>query len=77
MQAFFTFIAGMVTDIVGLYFGLPFMDDISLGDIVVGIMIFSLLIGAFVSQLRSFSLSNEAHQANYHDRINSFRDGGD
>lgn len=67
MQAFFNFIVSMVSDLVSLYFSLPFLDDISLGDITVGIFIFSLLIGALVSQLRSFSLSTEASQANYHD----------
>lgn len=69
MADFFTFIAGMVSDIVGLYFDLPFLSGITLGDITVAIFIFSLLIGAFVSQLRSFSLSQEARDANYNDRI--------
>lgn len=67
MQAFFNFIISMVSDLVSLYFSLPFLDNISLGDITVGIFIFSLLIGALVSQLRSFSLSTEAGQANYED----------
>lgn len=63
MAGFFIFIASMFSDLVGLYFDLPFLDGVSLGDILVAIAILGVVASALVGQLSSFNLRHEASEA--------------
>ena len=64
MAGFFIFIASMFSDLVGLYFDLPFLDGVSLGDMLVAIAILGVVASALVGQLSSFNLRHEASEAN-------------
>ena len=64
MAGFFTFIVSMFKDLVALYFDLPFLDGISLGDILVAIAILGVVSSALIGQLMSFNLRHEASEAN-------------
>lgn len=66
MSEFFEYIVWLAGMLVDIYGALPFMPGFHLGALVVAVFIFSVLIGALVSQLRGFSLSSEAHLANRH-----------
>lgn len=60
MAEFFSFLLSMFADLVGLYFDLPFMDNFSLGDILVAIAVLGVVASALIGQLRSFNLAPEA-----------------
>ena len=64
MAEFFSFLLSMFADLVKLYFELPFMDNISLGDILVAIAILGVVASALIGQLMSFNLRHEASEAN-------------
>lgn len=71
MAEFFTFIVSMLKDLVALYFELPFMEGISYGDMLVAILVLGVISSALIGQLRGFSLTHEASEANRMDAIQS------
>ena len=63
MAEFFSFVLVLCKDVVSFYFDLPFLEGISLGDLLVAIMILGVVVSALIGQLISFNLSHEARMA--------------
>ncbi len=77
MAEFFDFSIWCAGEFVDFLLGLPFIEDISFGYLLIGITIVGILIESLVGSLRSTSLSGEAQAMNRAEELeqkNSQRD---